>query len=160
MKCNINRSLARGYLVLAAFALSIGNVVAQDARSVVGTYAVVSSPPFGANPLGQMMLGRDGHYSLILSRAALPKIAAGARDKGTAEEDQAIVGGSIGHFGKYSVDSKDKTITFNIEVSTYPNWNGATFKRPLKVSGDELTYTNTAPSNGGAANDVVWKRVK
>ncbi|AJG20326.1 hypothetical protein RR42_m2954 [Cupriavidus basilensis] len=82
------------------------------------------------------------------------------RGKGTAEENQAIVGGSVFHYGKYVVDVKEKTITFNVEASTFPNWDGATFKRAFKVSGDQLTYTDNAPSDGSGAHDVIWKRVK
>ena len=155
-----NLSAVSALLLFAALALPTGNAAAQDAKSVAGTYTAVSSAPFGDNPRGQLILGRDGRYSIVLARTTLPKIAAGARGKGTAEENKAIIGGSIAHFGKYTVDAKDKTITFNVEASTFPNWDGATFKRPFKVSGDQLTYTNNAPSDGSAANDVVWKRVK
>jgi Lipocalin-like domain len=80
--------------------------------------------------------------------------------QGTADENKAIVQGSNAHFGKYTVAAKDKTITFNVETSTFPNWDGTTIKRAFKVSGDQLTYTNNAPSGGGGAQDVVWKRVK
>ncbi len=147
-------------LLFAALALPAGNAAAEGAKSVAGTYTPVSNAPFGDNPRGQLILGRDGHYSIILARATLAKVAADARDKGTAEENKAIVGGSIAHFGKYTVDAKVKTITFNVEASTFPNWDGTTFKRAFKVSGDQLTYTNNAPSGGGSAIDVVWKRVK
>lgn len=143
-----------------AMGMAVESTVAQETHSVAGTYAVVVSAPFGDNPVGQMILGSDGHYSIILARSMLPKIAAGTRDKGTAEENKTIVGGSIGHFGKYLVDAQQKSITFNVEASTFPNWNGTTFQRALKVSGDQLTYTNSSPSSGGPANDVVWKRVK
>jgi hypothetical protein len=144
-------------LLLAALPMP---AAAQTAKSVVGTYALVSSGAFGENPRGEMTLSPNGRYSAILARTTLPKVAAGARDKGTGDENKAIVGGSIAHFGKYTVDPKDKTITFNIETSTYPNWDGTAQKRPLKISGDTLTYTVTAPSAGGQANDVVWKRIK
>ena len=160
MKNITNLPAAFALLLLATLALFTGNVVAQDSQSIAGTYSIVSNAAFGDNPRGQLILGRDGYYSSIVTRATLAKVAAGARDKGTAEENQAIVGGSIGHYGKYTVDPKDKTITFNVEASTYPNWDGNTFKRPFKVSGDLLTYTNNAPSSGASALDVVWKRVK
>jgi hypothetical protein len=133
---------------------------AQDAKSVAGTYTIVSVKAFGDNPRGQMTLGHDGRYSLILARTTLPKVASGVRDTGTAEENKAVVGGSIAHFGKYTVDAKDKTITFKVATSTFPNWDGATFKRPFKVSADQLSYTNSAPSSGGGATEVVWKRIK
>jgi hypothetical protein len=147
-------------LLFAALALSVGNSAAQSTKSVAGIYTIVSQPAFGDNPRGQLILQRDGRFSLILARTTLPKIAAGARDKGTAEENKAIVGGSIAQFGKYTVDAKDKTITFDIETCTYPNWDGTSQKRLLKVSGDQLIYTVSAPSSGGSAIDVTWKRVK
>ena len=128
--------------------------------SVAGTYTPVLNAQFGDNAHGQLILGADGYYSLALARATLPKIAAGTREKGTAEENKAIVGGSIFHYGKYMVDWKEMAITFNVEASSYPNWDGTALKRTFKVSGDQLTYTNAAPSSGGGAQDVVWKRIK
>jgi Lipocalin-like domain len=157
-----NRTTLSAYstlLLFAALALPAGNAAAQDAKSVAGTYTAVSAP-FGDNPRGQLILGRDGHYSLILARTTLPKVASGNRLQGTADENKAIVQGSNAHFGKYTVNAKDKTITFNVEASTFPNWDGTTIKRAFKVSGDQLTYTNNAPTGGGGAVDVVWKRVK
>src|SRR5437867_11620582 len=125
-----NLSAVSALLLFAAFALPTGNAAAQDANSIVGTYTPVVATSFGDNARGQLILGSDGHYSLNLARATLPKIAVGARGQGTAEENKAIVGGSIFHYGKYTVDEKEKTITFNVEASTFPNWDGATFRRP------------------------------
>ena len=160
MKNELRSGSFSALLLIAAFALPTGNAAAQDTISVVGTYSPVVNAQFGDNAHGQLILGSDGYYSLALARATLPKIAAGMREKGTAEENKAIVGGSIFHYGKYMVDWKEKTITFNVEASSYPNWDGTALKRTFKVLGDQLTYTNAAPSNGGAAQDVVWKRVK
>jgi hypothetical protein len=160
MNCNCKMRIILSALLTAIFALPTVYADAQNVKDIAGTYMAVSSPPFGPNPRGQMILGNDGRYSLFLARAMLPKFEAGARSKGTAEENQAIIGGSIAHYGKYTVDDKEKVIIFNIEASTYPNWDGMTFKRPLKMSGDQLTYTNNSPSDGGSANDVVWKRIK
>ena len=158
METKTQLSAVSALLLLAGLALPGGNAIAQDAKSIAGTYASVSSTSFGENPRGQMILGQDGHYSLILARATLPKVAANSRTKGTTEENKALVDGSIGHYGRYTVDTANKTITFNVDTSTYPNWDGATFKRPFKVSGDQLTYTST-PSSGSGAGEVVWKRV-
>jgi hypothetical protein len=133
---------------------------AQTMKSVAGTYQVVKVSAYGDNARGMMTLSPDGHYSIVLARATLPKFAADSRTKGTAEENSAVVGGSIAHFGKYTIDDGGKAITFHIVACTFPNWDGTTVKRALKVSGDQLTYTVTAPSAGGPANDVVWKRMK
>jgi hypothetical protein len=45
----------------------------------------------------------------------------------------------------------DKTITFSIATSTFPNWDGADQKRPFTLAGDQLKYTVPAASGGGTA---------
>jgi hypothetical protein len=93
-------------------------------------------------------------------RASLPKFASNSRTKGTPEENKAVVEGSLAHFGRYTVDEKDKTITFHVESSTYPNWDGAPQKRPFTVKGDEFTYHVLAVSGGTGSGQVTWKRMK
>src|SRR5689334_8215852 len=106
-----------------------------------------------------MILTPNGHYSIVITRRALTKIAAGARPKGTPEENKAIVDGSIAHYGRYTIEDGGKSITFHVENSSFASWNGTTQKRALKVSGDTLTYTVTAPSTGSnTPNDVTWRR--
>jgi hypothetical protein len=46
----------------------------------------------------------DGHFSLVNTRADLPKFASNRRDQGTPEENKAVVQGSIAYFGTYSVN--------------------------------------------------------
>jgi len=147
-------------LLLLSFALPARDAAAQSVKSVAGSYTVVSVPPYGANARGRMMLGADGRYSIVIARATLPKFASNSRIKGTADEYKGVVEGSIAHYGTYSVDDGGKVLTFNIEVSTFPNFDGTSQKRPFKVAGDLLTYTVTTVSTGGLANDVVWKRIK
>jgi hypothetical protein len=79
--------------------------------------------------------------------------------EGTPEENKAVVQGSIAHFGRYTIDDANKTITFHIETSTFPNWNETDQKRPFPVRGDELTW-NTPASTGGGTAEVVLKRAK
>src|SRR5438445_190672 len=93
-------------------------------------------------------------------RAEMRKIASGSRVKATPEENKAVVDGSIAHAGRYTIDDGGRSITFHIETSTFPNWNGTTQKRPLSLKGDLLTYTVATPSAGGAPNDAVWRRAK
>ena len=157
-------------VALAALLFGAGaafDAASQDARAIAGTWTMVSNTatlpsgekvlPFGPNPNGIMVLGSDGRYMNTVMKATLPKIAANSRAKGTAEENSAIVDGSIAHFGKYSVDGQ--AIVFNIERSTFPNWDGTTQKRTYTLVGDELRYNVPAASLGGTA-EVVWKRVK
>jgi len=155
----MNRRYALGVIAAAVTALA-GNVAAQTPKSVAGTYSPVSVPAYGDKPRGQMILTPDGRYSIVLTRAEMPKIASGARTKATAEENKAVVDGSIAHSGRYTIEDGGRAITFHIETSTFPNWNGSSQKRPFSVKGDQLTYTVATSSAGGAPNDVVWQRVK
>ena len=157
----MNRRFALGVLAAALGSTAlVAPVMAQSTKTVAGTYSPVKVEAFGDKPRGQMILTADGHYSIVLSRAEMPKIASGTRTKATAEENKSVVDGSIAHSGRYTIDDGGKSITFHVETSTFPNWNGSTQKRPLTVKGDTLTYKVMAPSAGGAPNDVTWKRMK
>jgi hypothetical protein len=141
-----------------AFAASAAQ--AQTMKSVAGAYSVTKVEAFGDGARGQMILTPNGYYSIVITRAKMAPVAAGARNKGTDAENKAVVDGSIGHFGKYTIDDGGKAITFHVTAASFPNWDGKPQKRVLKVKGDTLTYTVATPSNGGAPNDVVWKRLK
>jgi len=155
----MNRRYALGVIAASAAALA-SHATAQTTKSIAGTYSPVTVQAYGDKPRGQLILTRDGRYSIVLSRAEMPKIASGSRTKATAEENKAVVDGSIAHSGRYTIDDGGKSITFHIETSTFPNWNGTTQKRPLSVKGDLLVYTVATPSAGGAPTDATWRRMK
>lgn len=138
-------------------------------EQLVGTWTYVSVdivrpdgnrvPLFGPNPKGLAIFDSNGRYLLLTSRAGQPKFASSNRMEGTPEENKAVVQGSIAHFGRYTVNEADKTITFHMETSTFPNWNGVEQKRPITITGDELTWRTPASTGGGTA-EVVLKRAK
>ena len=118
--------------------------------------------PFGPNPRGSMLLTPDGRFSMILMRTTLPKFASNVRTKGTVEENQAVVQGSVAAFGTYTVTGdKEQILNLHMEGSTFPNWDGQDQKRPVTVTGDDMKVINPAPSIGGSGkNTQVWKRAK
>jgi hypothetical protein len=141
---------------------------AQTAKDLVGAWIAVSnvaeqggvkSEPYGANPQGMLIFEAGGRYGLILSHKDVPKFASNSRTNGTADENKAVVQGTISHFGRYTVSPGDKSIIFHIELSTYPNFNGTEQKRSFELVGDELKYTVPSFSGGGTAV-AVWKRAK
>lgn len=158
-------------LLFLGVALTPGDVVGQEKtlkEQLVGTWTYVSVdtvnpdgsrvPMYGPNPQGLASFDSNGHYILLTARTGQPKFASNNRMEGTSEEYKAVVQGMIAHFGRYTVNEADKTITFHIEISTFPNWNGIEQKRPVTVKGDELKWT-TPGSSGGMA-EVVLKRAK
>lgn len=154
---------------ILGFALSSHVANAQDGKKLVGTWALVSNVAtdasgkkeevYGAKPMGQAIFTSNGRYAITITKPDLPKFASNNRLKGTADENKAIVGGVIAHFGSYTVDEKGKSFTLNVVSSSFPNWNGTAQKRPFSVSGDELKW-NTPVASGGGSNDLTWKRVK
>jgi Lipocalin-like domain len=137
-------------------------------EQLVGTWSYVSvdtlrpdgsrEQMYGPNPKGLVIFDSNGRYALVNARSDLAKFASNNRTQGTAEENKAVVQGSIAHFGRYTVNEADRTITFYIEGSTFPNWSGIEQKRPFTVTGDELKWTT--PASGGGLGEVVLKRAK
>jgi hypothetical protein len=143
--------------------------VAQTAKGVIGTWALVSVTleqdgkkidMYGANPQGQAIYDANGHFSIMFIRSDVPKFASTNRQAGTPEENKAAVQGSIAYFGTYSVSEADKVVTYHVEGSTFPNWRGADQKRLFKISGDELTSSNPTPSTGSGKAWSVWRRAR
>jgi hypothetical protein len=140
---------------------------AQSAGDVVGTWLFVSSirdgesgkiNTYGAGAEGRMILDGGGHYSITIIGADLPKFASGAVFRGTAEENAAVLGRSNAHFGTYSVNPADKTITYRTERGTFPNGDGTEQKRSFTLRGDELAYV--IPLATGGTSVVTWRRAK
>jgi hypothetical protein len=155
-------------LLFLGVVLSTGEVCAQSAKDLTGTWTLVSNvteqggiktDTFGPNPKGILIVDANGRYVLAIARAGLPKVASNNRTTATPEENKAIVGGSITHFGTLSVNAADQTFTFKIETATFPNWEGTEQKRAFTLTGDELQYTTPAQTGGGTGA-LVWKRAK
>ena len=143
---------------------------AGDPRhKVAGTWKLVSavnSMPdgqkidvFGSKPNGRVIFSPDGYFTVLFMRDGLPKFATGNRQKGTPEENQAIVQGSLGYSGTYSVDAKDKALVMNVDASTFPAWTGEAQRRKYTIEGDQLQWVGIVGTGGGNLI-VTLKRVK
>jgi hypothetical protein len=160
---------------IAALGLALlpSNAVSQQKSlkdQLVGTWTVVSWEQtrndgskferFGANPKGVNIFDANGRFFVMFARPDLPKIASSNPSTPTPEEAKAIVGGTIGYFGTYTVDEANKTITLHIEASSFPNQLGSDQKRTISVlTADELKYSNPVAMSGGKI-DVAMKRAK
>jgi hypothetical protein len=141
-------------------------------KQVVGTWALVSaentatdgtkSLPFGPNPKGMAMLDASGHFMVLNTNPATPKLASNNRSTGTPEENKAIVSQNIALSGTYTVNEAERALIWRVEASTFPNWVGQEQKRPIKsISANELVWFNPAASSAASASTVLtWKRVK
>jgi hypothetical protein len=168
----------RNIIALYAFALCAGAMTSSGAlaqqkslkEQLVGNWTFVSSIDtnkdgtktnrFGPDAKGLLMLDPSGRYSFLVSRASIPKFAAGNVNQGTAEENKAVIQGMIANYGTWSVDEPSKTLITTIEAGSYPNLNAGSQKRTItSLTADELKYTNPATTTG-TSSDVVWRRAK
>ncbi len=145
-------------------------MVGQTAKErLVGSWTLVSltagegadqSLPYGPNPRGSTMVDANGRFMITVVRSDLPNFASNNRMRGTPDENNSVVQGSIAYYGTYTIDEATRVITVNVEGSTFPNFIGGTQTRILSFDGDEVTYLNPTPSHGGAPAKVTYRRAK
>src|SRR3989441_9540573 len=128
---------------LLLLALLAGDAVGQTVKQqFVGSWTIVSAdnvrpdgsrmPTFGPNPKGFVVFDGSGRYALQIMSASRPKFASNNRMEGTPEENKSVVQGMIAHFGRYSVNEADRAFTFQVESSSFPNWEGPLRSDPLQ----------------------------
>jgi hypothetical protein len=170
----------RGYhFMLSGPALAAGLVLSSPtmatdgggqslAESLVGTWSLVSlevhqehnrGAVFGTEPRGIQIMAPNGRFAVITTRSELPRYASGNRILGTDAEYRAIGQGSNATYGRYTVDEEAGTVTFHVEVSTFPNWEGQDQVRAFRLEGDEWRYVNPSPTVGEGTVHVRWKRL-
>ncbi len=158
--------------LLFGFSLNAGDARAQQKtlkEQLVGTWTLVSNDNvapngtkrqiFGPNPKGIAIFDASGRYAQILMNPNRPKFKGKTRLDGTPDENTAVVHASAFHFGTWSVNEVDKSLTVHQEVNIFPNDDGLDSKRSITLTGDELKTINPNPSSGGTA-EVLWRRVK
>jgi hypothetical protein len=62
------------------------------------------------------------------------------------------------HFGRYTVDPANATITFHIDRSSFPNQDDTRQVRPYELKGDELSW-KVPPRPDGSIPITVLHRV-
>jgi hypothetical protein len=166
--------IACAAVAFGAISLPGGIATAQQASikdQLVGAWILVSvvneaadgskTEGFGSNPKGVIIFANEGYFSLLQSRADIPKIAASDRAKATAEEATAIVGATIAYYGTYSVNETDKTLAVKLQASTYANLLGGPEQKRIitALTADELRFVNPRTPSGVTLH-TVWKRAK
>jgi Lipocalin-like domain len=163
-------------MTVLGLALGVGAAAGQPTKllrdQLVGPWSFViaeiaaadgkKSLPFGDKPKGMIIFTADGHFSQVHVAGGLPKIASNNRLAGTAEDNKAIVAGTLALFGTYSVDEAKGTLTFNIEASTFPNAEGTVQTRKIDLlTADEFRNSNPGASRDGPVVAMnVYRRAK
>jgi Lipocalin-like domain len=130
-------------------------VGAWTLTSIFEEYAGVKKDTWGPDVKGSLLLDRSGQFSL--------QIVAAGRAKGSGDPSRSPIGRVIGYFGTYTISDTDKMLTFKIERSTFPNWDGTEQKRILTLAGDKMSYRAAAPipsADGPFIPVIEWDRAK
>ena len=140
---------------------------AEDLTSLQGSWVMVSAyeihadgtrtTNYGEHPVGAFMVDASGHYSLQVFRPGRPAFASGDRATGTAEEYRTALLGISTHIGKVSIDQAHHQLIFDVEASSFPNWEGKRQVRDYTYKDGVLTYAVPA-YGGGTIAYSVWRR--
>src|SRR5215213_7481232 len=87
---------------------------------------------------GSLILDSSGRYAQMQMRSDRPKFESNNRLQGTADENSAIVHGTVAFFGTWSVDEATKTLIMKLDESMFPNQVGEVSRRPVILNGDEM----------------------
>ena len=157
-------------LALALAGVMMCSVPAEAQTSpLVGTWVLVEADKllpdgtrvadYGPHPHGIAIFTSEGYYSVQIYRADRTKFASGDKGKGTPEEYREASLGMSGHFGRYSVDSLEGTITFHVDRSSFPNQDDTAPVRSFELKDDELSW-RVAPRPDGSIPVTVLRRVR
>jgi hypothetical protein len=155
--------------VLFASPASIAAPQHTELQSLEGTWVMTAAyevladgrrtTNYGEHPHGLLMVDARGRYSLQIFRPDRPKFASGVKATGTAAEYRNAVVGSSTHTGRVALDASKRQLTFTIETSSYPNWEGTQQVRAYSFADDTLTYSVPASASGnGTVAYSIWKR--
>lgn len=166
--------MTKAFAVFAAaglMALSMTEAaLAARINKVVGTWRMVSAqvdprgantPAYGPAPHGWLVFTDEMTFVEVLTDPRVPKFASGVRGEGTDAENRAAMAGSIGFFGRYTVDEHGEFSGNRVEGATFPNWVGHQRTREqlrMTVSGDTMTEEFRRPE--GTEIRITWERVR
>jgi hypothetical protein len=177
---SFNGSISRGALregiptmalLSMVLALCASDAIGQQKSlkdELVGAWKFVSSTSqrddgsatWGQNPKGLLIFTDSGRFSLQIMRSDRPRYKSNTRMRGSLIENQATTRGTLSYFGTYAVSEPNRTLTFHIDSSSFPNLNDTDQKRVLTLASDDLKLENPTPSRGSGATVQVWQRVK
>lgn len=157
-------------LALAALPL-MGAAPAPEPLTLAGTWVMQAAYEihadgsrttyYGEHPNGLMTVDADGIYSIQIYRPGRPAFASGVKTKGEPDEYRAAVLGSSNHFGRVKVDEAAHQLLFDVEASSFPNWEGKRQVRNYTYADGVLSYAVPASASGdGTIAYSVWRRVR
>ncbi len=164
----------RPIAVLVVSAALMGAAEPQPATpehlSLAGTWAMDSAyevrangsrtTNYGEHPNGLMMVDSSGRYSIQIFRPGRPNFVSGVKAEGRPAEYRDAVLGSSTHYGWVRVDPNAHQLIFDVEASSFPNWEGKRQVRDYTYARGILSYAVPASASGnGTIAYSVWRKI-
>jgi hypothetical protein len=132
--------------------------------SLVGTWTLTTfeqsasgGPPARvANPRGLLILDAAGHAFEFVTSLATQRTPGGQVPVADAH---AAFAGYGGFWGRYRVDTAQKTVTYRAESGISPQVSGREFSRTFEIADNRLTMTSIAEPHTPSGTRWVWDRV-
>ena len=153
-------------VVAAHYMLTTLPAVAQSLKDqIVGTWSMDTNVeeyvdgkkiPWDPNAKGMLMFDNGGRFVQVLAEI-------GNRKKVEGNPAMNPTGKMIAYFGTYTVNETDKTVTYKIIGSSFPNWDGTAQTRSMLVDASKLVSKPTAPipsAQGPFIPVVTYSRMK
>jgi hypothetical protein len=141
----------------------------SHANPLVGTWTLTAAdkilpdgkqvPDYGTDPHGIAIFTADGRYTVEIFRADRVKFASGDSANGTLDEYKSALLTMSCHFGRYTIDLANGTITFVIDSSSFPNLAGTTQVRNFTLHGDQISW-RVPPRPDGSIPISIFKRAQ
>ena len=158
-------------VLLVASAQQAGDARRADRERFIGTWELVSTeqqltdgstrpyPDLGKDGKGFLMYSADGHMCAELMNPDRPKW----KDEGkpTDKEKALAMSGFTAYCGRYELDEAHHVMFHHPEVAWMPNYVGTRQKRPYKLDGDILTFSDKAEGEPGIAGwTITWRKLR
>jgi hypothetical protein len=138
---------------------------------LVGTWKLVSTeeklrngntrpfPDLGAKAIGYLMYTEDGHMCATLMNPERPNWRSD-QETPTDNEKISAASGFTSYCGKYEIDEANHVVVHYPEVSFYPNYIGTVQKRPYRLEGNRMIFSDVEKSGKVERWTIVWEKVK
>lgn len=111
--------------------------------------------PMGKEPKGIIMYTPDGYMSAQLERPDRSPFASDDRSKATPEEKEKA-SGYLAYSGPFHTDEEQQHLTHSMFVSLFPNWEGQTQPRAVRIEGDTLHFGTVKPIQAGGEETMSY----
>jgi len=145
-------------------------VTQEENERIIGSWELVSTEeqmtdgsrrPYtdvGPKGKGYLMYTSDGHMCATGMDPERP--AWSDVDKPTVEEKLRAMEGFFGYCGRYKIDTANHVIYHYPEVALDPNLVAPEQKRPYKLNGGLLTFSDRDTAPGIASYAITWRKMK